>query len=369
MKIIGWISPEGELANTPLLGMPSGAYVARAMTECGVSFITQCGMSQKADVALVVRQDAPGLGAETLKGLASVVAGVCSRPSVLMAQDLQTPLAVAMDMPTLRTATEGETGLPRVERLVENLNERGIALRVWHDSYSDTYFAVRDAQSFADAYRVLNAANVARHMQNGVIVLEPERTVIEDGVQIGVGAMIYPNNTLGAGTVIGQRCTLYPGNRLQNARLGDEVTAESSVLCDCVVGDSTVIGPYACMRDKASVGARCVVGAFTELTSCAVGDSARLSGLTRLNDADIGKAVQVGCGVAFVADASQARCRVDDEAVIGSNCSLIAPVSVGRRAYLASGGTVVEDVPAGALYVARSRGVTKHNWRDGAEAE
>ena len=363
MKLIGWISPQGEYSEKPLLGMSSSEYVARAMAGCGASMAVRCGSFENADVALVVRSDAPGLTTETLQGLASVTAGMSARPSVLMAQNLQTPLAVAMDMETLQAATEGESALPSVDRIIENLNGKGVALRVWHDGRSDTYYTVEDAQGFAEAFSALNAVNVQKHMAAGVIVLSPDRVVIEDGVKLGKGTMIYAGNLLCGHTVVGQNCMLYPGNRLLNATVGDGATIESSVLLDCAVGRGACVGPFAYLRAQTKVGDHCRVGGFVETGNSTLGEGAKVAGLSSIIGSDVGKNARLGHGVALVSAAdADGRCIVDDDATIGCNCNLIAPAHIGKNAYLAAGSTVVEDVPADALFVARPRGVVKENW-------
>lgn len=367
MKIIGWISPQGELARKPLLGKPCEEYVRLALAACEVHIALQCGLFEDADVALVVRADAPGLHPETLRGLAGAAAGSSSRPSVLIAQDMKTPLAVAMDAPTLRAAAEGESELPSVDRLVENLNAKGVALRVWHDSRSDGYYAVTDAQSYAEAFRVMNAQNVLAHIQSGVIIPDPERVIVEDGVRIGAGTMIYPNNMLCGKTVVGADCVLYPGNRLDGATLGDGATVESSVLTGCMVGKRTVVGPFACLRHGATVGDDCLVGNFVELRDSRVGNGSRIPNLAYADGCDMGEGVRMGSGAVCVSDGGKrdSRAQVGDGAFIGCNCNIVAPAQIGENAYLAAGSTVIGDVPAGALFVARAKGVVKEGWTEG----
>ncbi len=366
MNGIGWISEAGEFAKKSLLGKPSRAYVEEALLEAVQTLIEGRAEldGKRVDSALVVREDAPGLTAVTLAGLAEAAAGPDARPCVLLAQDMRTALAIAVNGDTLAMVMEGQPELIGVERMVEALNDRGIGPRVWHDGLTETYFAVTDAKSYAEAFRTLNYANIVLHQENGVLILDPERTVIEDGVTIGRGTMLYAGNTLQGTTHIGENCVLYPNNRMQNAVVGDETTVESSVLLDCAVGSHTTVGPYAYLRPNSNIGSHCRIGDFVEVKNSSIDDGTKVSHLTYVGDSDLGKDINLGCGVVFVNYDGKAknRSKVEDHAFIGCNCNLVAPVHIGKNAYLAAGSTVVEDVPEDALFVARSRGVIKENW-------
>ncbi len=359
MKIIGWISPEGEIAKKPLLGKPCGEYVADAMRGAGASIIDSLEAAFDGCTVLTVREDAPGLCSETLAGLCEAAS---ERPCVLMAQDMKTPLAAALNGEAL-AGLLGD-GLPTVAALIDALNQKGIAPRVWYDGSSEDYFTVTDARSYAEAFKALNSRNVQRLLDEGVIILDPDRTVIESGVQIGAGTMVYAENTLCGSTVIGENAVLLPNNRMQNAVVGSGTTVESSVLLDCVVGSGTTVGPYAYLRPATKIGDKCRVGDFVEIKNSSIGDGTKVSHLTYVGDSDLGKDINLGCGVVFVNYDGKVKNRsvVEDHAFIGCNCNLVAPVHVGKNAYLAAGSTIVEDVPEDALFVARSRGVVKEDW-------
>jgi bifunctional UDP-N-acetylglucosamine pyrophosphorylase/glucosamine-1-phosphate N-acetyltransferase len=136
------------------------------------------------------------------------------------------------------------------------------------------------------------------------------------------------------------------------------------VLTHCRVGAYTTVGPFAYLRPAATVGEHCRIGDFVEIKNSTIGDGTKVSHLTYVGDSDLGKDINLGCGVVFVNydGKTKNRSRVDDHAFVGCNCNLIAPVHIGENAYLAAGSTVVEDVPADALFVARSRGVVKEDW-------
>lgn len=352
----------------PLLGKPCRAYVEQALTDAGIPLAAavpesaealQALLAEDVHTALLVSPGAPCLSAETYAALA---AAAKTRPAAVLMADMQTPLAMAFPTATLRKLPAAATlALPA---LVQWLDGQNTAVKVVSEQGQGAYTAVTDAASFAAAFRYLRGEIVRRHLQNGVVVLEPDRTVIEADVRVGAGTIIHGGNTLQGETVIGAGCTLYPNNRIDSAIVGDGVTIESSVLTHCRVGARTTVGPFAYLRPKAEVGEHCRIGDFVEIKNSTIGDGTKVSHLTYVGDSDLGKDINLGCGVVFVNydGKTKSRSRVEDHAFIGCNCNLIAPVHIGENAYLAAGSTVVEDVPADALFVARAHGVVKEDW-------
>ena len=310
---------------------------------------------------LWVREDAPCLSPQTLALLEEQACN--GLLAAVFAADGCTPLAAAFPKQAQAFfASESGESLD-VDRI---LRRADCPFPITHCQPADPgeAFAVTDAASYAAAFRLLKARITQQHMENGVIVLEPERTVIEAEVSIQPGTVIYAGNTLQGSTSIGADCTLYPNNRLQNAVVGHDTTVENSVLLDCSVGSHTTVGPFAYLRPQSVIGDNCRIGDFVEIKNSAIGDGTKVSHLTYVGDSDLGKDINLGCGVVFVNydGKTKTRSTVEDHAFIGCNCNLVSPVRIGKNAYLAAGSTVVEDVPEDSLYVARSRGVLKENW-------
>ncbi len=356
-----------HFSTLPLLGMPCRAYVERALSDADVTAIStpqNAGVLQTLlhkDVASVVLavENAPCLNADTYRSLLAVAE---TRPAAVLLSDMRTPLAMALPARIARELPAGSA--LTFQALIAALDERGEALKVVHAQNAEAYLPVTDAESFGAVYHTLRAAIVRRHIKNGVVVLDPERTVIEVNVRIGEGTVLYAGNTLQGDTVIGKQCTLYPNNRMDSAVIGDCVTVENSVLLHCRVGSHTAVGPFAFLRPDTDIGEHCRIGDFVEIKNSAIGDGTKVSHLTYVGDSDLGKDINLGCGVVFVNYDGKVKSRsvVEDNAFIGCNCNLIAPVRIGQNAYLAAGSTVVEDVPADALFVARTRGVIKEDW-------
>jgi bifunctional UDP-N-acetylglucosamine pyrophosphorylase / glucosamine-1-phosphate N-acetyltransferase len=205
---------------------------------------------------------------------------------------------------------------------------------------------------------------VLGHMKNGVKFIDIESAYIDEGVEIGEGTVIGPCVTLEGKTVIGRNCTIGQNTRIADSVIADEVQVESSVITESTVGERTKVGPFAYMRPNSKVGADCKIGDFVEIKNSSFGDGSKASHLTYIGDSDVGKNVNLGCGVVFVNfdGRDKYRSNVGDNAFIGCNSNLVSPVTVGKGAYIAAGSTVTEDVEGDELYIARARGTKKPGW-------
>ena len=203
-----------------------------------------------------------------------------------------------------------------------------------------------------------------RHLENGVLFTDLRTAYIEESVKIGAGTRIGPCVTLRGNTAIGENCIIGQNSRIEDCFIEDGVEIQSSVLLDSSVGKDTKIGPFAYLRPGSRVGKGCKVGDFVEMKNSSFGDGSKASHLTYIGDSDVGSGVNLGCGVVFVNydGTNKYRSTVGDDAFIGCNSNLVSPVTVGAGAYIGAGSTVTEDVEADALYIARSRGVTKQGW-------
>lgn len=366
-KTLGWIveANPNPLLQRPLLGLPCREHVRLALEDSGVTVIQEeAEFSSSYDLVLLAREDAPCLTPGLLGSLIQAVGSGSASSASLLSPKRET---LALVLPREKWfSTVQSRALSNREIARDLLSRRGDkpSAQGHKAGTPQACFAVSDAATFATAYGLLRDAIVQKHLQAGALILDPARTVVEAGVSIAPGALIYPDNLLLGQTSIGPGCTLYPNNRLQNASIGQECTLESSVLLDCAVGSHSTVGPFAYLRPGTQVGEHCRIGDFVEVKNSSIGDHTKVSHLTYVGDSDLGQHINLGCGVVFVNYDGKAknRCTVEDHAFIGCNCNLVAPVTIGENAYLAAGSTVVEDVPPDSLYVARSRGVVKEGW-------
>ena len=210
-------------------------------------------------------------------------------------------------------------------------------------------------------YEEMEARRIERNLEYldaGVVFIDLKAVYIDEGVRIGKGTVIYPCVVLEGDVEIGENCTIGQNTRIKDSIIGNGTSIQSSVILESKVGNETSVGPFAYLRPNSEVGSHCKVGDFVEIKNSRLDDGAKAAHLTYVGDSDVGKKVNLGCGVVFVNyDGSKKyRSVVEDGAFIGCNVNLVSPVHVGKDAYIAAGSTITNDVEDGALYVARSKG-------------
>ena len=216
-------------------------------------------------------------------------------------------------------------------------------------------------------YEEMEARRIERtleYLDAGVVFIDLKAVYIDEGVRIGKGTVIYPCVVLEGDVEIGENCTIGQNTRIKDSIIGNGTSIQSSVILESKVGNETSVGPFAYLRPNSEIGSHCKVGDFVEIKNSRLDDGAKAAHLTYVGDSDVGKKVNLGCGVVFVNyDGSKKyRSVVEDGAFIGCNVNLVSPVHVGKDAYVAAGSTITNDVEDGALYVARSKGKSIEGW-------
>lgn len=216
-------------------------------------------------------------------------------------------------------------------------------------------------------YEEMEARRIERNLEYldaGVVFIDLKAVYIDEGVRIGKGTVIYPCVVLEGDVEIGENCTIGQNTRIKDSIIGSGTSIQSSVILESKVGNETSVGPFAYLRPNSEIGSHCKVGDFVEIKNSRLDDGAKAAHLTYVGDSDVGKKVNLGCGVVFVNyDGSKKyRSVVEDGAFIGCNVNLVSPVHVGKDAYVAAGSTITNDVEDGALYVARSKGKSIEGW-------
>lgn len=202
-------------------------------------------------------------------------------------------------------------------------------------------------------------------MARGVTIFRPETCVIDAGVEVGADTVIEPFVQLLGATRIGVECRVRSYAVVQGSVLGDGVLVRNGCVLDgAEVSDGAVLGPYAHLRPESRIGEGAHIGNFCETKKVTVGKGSKANHLTYLGDAEIGAGVNVGAGVITCNydGVHKNRTVVGDGAFLGSDSTLVAPVTVAAGAYVAAGSCITEDVPEGALALGRSRQVTKPGW-------
>jgi bifunctional UDP-N-acetylglucosamine pyrophosphorylase/glucosamine-1-phosphate N-acetyltransferase len=208
---------------------------------------------------------------------------------------------------------------------------------------------INDRAELAQARAQMNARLCAAHMRDGVTIVDPATTYLEPELEIGNDTVIYPNTTISRLSRIGTSCVIGPNTRLSNATLGDRTSVRDSVVVDSDIGSEVSVGPFAHIRSKTSLGDRVHIGNFVEVKKSALARGVKASHLSYLGDATIGEDSNVGAGtITCNFDGEQKNeTIVGRDVSIGSNTSLVAPVSVGDGALTGAGAVVTKDVPPG----------------------
>lgn len=205
-----------------------------------------------------------------------------------------------------------------------------------------------------------------KHLDNGVEIVCADGIIISPDVEIEAGAKILPNCILMGKCRIGRDSVVGPNSQLRDTVVGENSTLNSVVANEAVVGNNCSIGPFVQLRPNTVIKDYAHVGDFVEIKNSTIGEGTSVSHLTYVGDSDVGKNVNFGCGtVTSNYDGNvKARCEIGDNAFLGCNTNLIAPVKIGKAAYTAAGSTITDDVPDGALGIARSRQENKDGFAE-----
>jgi bifunctional UDP-N-acetylglucosamine pyrophosphorylase/glucosamine-1-phosphate N-acetyltransferase len=208
---------------------------------------------------------------------------------------------------------------------------------------------VNDRVELAIAQAAMNERLCRAHMRAGVTIVDPATTYLEPGITIGEDALIAPNTSIGGGSTIGERARIGPNARVFNARIGPDVTVVESVVIDTSIAALAVIGPFAHLRGGSVVGSDVRVGNFVELKNARLADGVKAGHLAYLGDATIGENANIGAGTITCNydGVNKNPTEIGRNAFIGSNSSLVAPVTIGEGALTGAGAVVIRDVPAG----------------------
>ncbi|MBS6464035.1 MAG: hypothetical protein KH436_03760 [Firmicutes bacterium] len=198
---------------------------------------------------------------------------------------------------------------------------------------------------------------VKKHLQNGVLIVDPHSVWIDPSVHIAAGVVIHPNNTILGDTEIAEGVVLEPNNQIENSVIGARVRINSSVVRDSAIASDTAVGPFAHIRGRSLIGKRCRIGNFVELKNAELGEGVKVAHLSYIGDATVGEHTNVGCGVVFCNYDGKNKYHtfVGKRCFIGSNCNLIAPLRIGDGSFLAAGTTVHKDVEKGRFVIGRMR--------------
>lgn len=233
-------------------------------------------------------------------------------------------------------------------------------------SDSEMIMGINSRRQLAAAEAIMRTRVLDKLMDSGVTIMDPQSTSIEGTVEVGQDTIIYPNTWLEGTTKIGANSVIGPNTRLTNVLVGSETNLQFVYGHDCIVGSGVTVGPYVHLRPDTVISDSVKIGNFVEVKNSNIGAGTKLPHLTYIGDSDIGERVNMGCGCITVNydGKKKHRTTIEDDAFVGCNSNLVAPVTVGAGAYVGAGSTVTKDVPADDLGVARAKQVNIKGWAE-----
>lgn len=258
---------------------------------------------------------------------------------------------------------QGEYYLPDVLDILGSRGEKIAACAV--DDYEST-LGVNSRIQLVQAEKILRARKNNELMEQGVTLMDSATTYIDAEVVVGSDTVIYPGTWLEGRTVIGSGCEIGPNCRLTDVKVGDNAVVSFTYAHECELEQGVTVGPYVHIRPNTVLKKQVHVGNFVEVKNSNIGEGTKLPHLSYIGDCDMGSQVNMGCGAITVNYDGMIKHRtvVGDNAFIGCNTNLVAPVTVGDGAYVGAGSTVTKEVPPGCLAVARARQKNISDWAD-----
>jgi bifunctional UDP-N-acetylglucosamine pyrophosphorylase/glucosamine-1-phosphate N-acetyltransferase len=202
-------------------------------------------------------------------------------------------------------------------------------------------------------------------MRRGVTIFRPETSVIGDDVQVGPDTVLEPFVQLLGRTSIGSRSRIRSYSVIEDTEIGDRVTIRNgSIITQSKIANGAVIGPYSHVRPESSIGEEAHVGNFVETKKASLGPGAKANHLSYIGDAEIGARTNIGAGTITCNydGVNKHRTVIGENAFVGSDSTLVAPISIGSGSYIGAGSTITDDVPENALALGRSRQIIKEDW-------
>jgi bifunctional UDP-N-acetylglucosamine pyrophosphorylase / glucosamine-1-phosphate N-acetyltransferase len=311
------------------------------------------------DLARIVEAKAPGDATAEQRAIKEVNAGTYAFAAA--------PLADALE----RIGNDNAQGEYYLGDVLPLMREAGLRVAVHAAPDTTVMLGVNTRAELAEAEAEARHRILERHMLAGVTVVDPGSTWIDADVEIAADARIEPGTSLRGCTVVGAGATVGPHSTLIDSTLGEGAAVLHSYLVECEVGDGAHVGPFAYLRPGTRLAAKAKAGTFVEVKNSRIGEGAKVPHLAYVGDADIGAGSNLGAGsiTANYDGFRKHRTTIGENARIGVDTMLIAPVEVGDGAYTGAGAVVKSDVPGGALAVSENEQRNIEGYADRKAAE
>lgn len=247
---------------------------------------------------------------------------------------------------------------------VEVILEKDLNAVAYDASSPDIVLGANTRVQLQQLNEIARRSVMEKHMLNGVSIPCADGVIISPDAVIGTDTEILPGTIIKGKTVIGCGCDIGPGCLIEDSVIGNNVSLNNVQCYSSEIKDNAHIGPFVRIRPGSVIGEGVKVGNFVEFKNSVIGNHTSVAHLTYIGDSDVGSGVNFGCGCATANydGKSKARTQVGNNAFIGCDTCLVAPVKVGDNAYTAAGSVITEDVPDNALAIARAKESVKKDW-------
>jgi|LDZT01.1.fsa_nt_gi bifunctional UDP-N-acetylglucosamine pyrophosphorylase/glucosamine-1-phosphate N-acetyltransferase len=247
---------------------------------------------------------------------------------------------------------------------VKILLEKGCTVKTLTVQEEKEISGINTRMDLSYVSRILYQRNADEHMKNGVTIIDRDNTYIDSQVKIGQDTIISPYTFITSGSKIGKFCNIGPYSHIINSYVGEGTRIYSSVIEKSRIGNHVNIGPYSHLRPDSIIGDKVRIGNYVEIKKTSIEAGSKIGHLTYLGDAKIGKNVNIGAGtITCNYDGKNKNPTIIEDGVfIGSNNSLVAPVTIGKGSYTAAGSAITQNVPAANLGIARARQKNIEGW-------
>ena len=345
---------------------------APLLTSQTLTLLVDTHQQTKAATTLLTArvQDPTGYGrvVRDAQGVAAVIEHKDADHDVRRIDEVATSV-YAFDGPALadalgRLGTDNAQGEQYLTDVVGIQHADGLSVQAHVADDPHETLGCNDRAQLADLARLLRDRIVRQHQLAGVAVLDPQTTWIDADVTIEPDATIASNTQLHGRTTVASAAVIGPDSTLADCQIGSGATVLKSHCNGAVVGEGATVGPFSYLRPGTILGPRAKVGAFVETKAAELGADAKVPHLSYVGDVTIGERSNIGAGTIVANYDGQAKHRtaVGADSRVGSNNTLVAPVTVGDNAYTAAGSAITEDVPDGALGVARGKQRNIEGW-------
>jgi len=257
---------------------------------------------------------------------------------------------------------KGEYYLTDIVRIAR---DKGLKVEAFCIGSEEEFMGVNTPEELEKARQLMKERILKRWKDRGVHFVDSRAVYLSSRTRIGIGTTIYPNVHLEGSTTVGKRCTICPNVRIRNSIIEDDsVIRDSSLIEGSVVKKKASVGPFAHIRPGSEIGTGAKIGNFVEVKKSVIGACTKASHLTYLGDAKVGKDVNIGAGTITCNYDGHTKhiTTIEDHVFIGSDSQLVAPVRIGKGAYVGAGSTITRDVPPQSLAISRTKQTNLEDW-------